>query len=136
MFISRLNSLEMKNLFYYIFYRASKFYEDWGEKNGYIGGSVVVTGSLCLIILSIIVVLLHYSFNEEINTNIIWVIVIIASILSLFFRKKKYEELAEKYKDEKNSRFKGWLVFFYAIGSVVLYIVSMLLCGYWVDIRT
>ena len=88
-----------------------------------------------MIILSIIVVLLHCSFNEEINTNIIWVIVIIASILSLFFRKKKYEELAEKYKDEKNSKLKGWLVFFYAIGSVVLYIVSMLLCGYWVDVR-
>lgn len=125
----------MKKIFYYVFYRASKFYEDWGEKNGYIGGGMVATGSLGFIILSIIVFILHYCFNEEINTNIIWVIIIIASISSLFLREKKYEELAEEYKNEKNSKFKGWLVFFYAIGSVVLYIVSMLLCGYWVSIK-
>ena len=32
---------------------------------------------------------------------------------------------AEKYKDEKNSQLKGWLVFAYVIGSVVLYFVSL-----------
>ncbi|HPX59614.1 MAG TPA: hypothetical protein PLL02_04195 [Bacteroidales bacterium] len=78
----------MKDLFYYVFYKASKFYENWGEKNGYIGGGIVATGSLCFIFLSITVFVLHYWFNKKINTNIVWIMVIIASILSLFLRKK------------------------------------------------
>ena len=126
----------MKNLFYYIFYRASKFYEGWGEKNGHIAGGVVVFMSIGSIVLSIMIFVLYHLFNEKISTNIIWIMIIITSILSFFLNRKKYEELAEKYKDEKNSQLKGWLVFAYVIGSVVLYFVSMLLCDYWVDVRT
>ena len=51
--------------------------------------------------------------------------------LSLFLtNKKKFIKLSEKYKDEKNSKLKGWLVFLYVIGSVVLYFVTMYLCDY------
>lgn len=125
----------MKDMFYYVFYRASKFYEDWGESNGYIGGGIVAVGSLGFIFLSIIIFVLHYLFNEKINTTIVWIILIITSILSFFIlNEKKYEKLAEKYKDEKNSKLKGRIVFAYIIGSVILYFVSMLLCGYWVSI--
>ena len=135
MFISRLNSLEMKNLFYYVFYRASKFYEDWGEKNGHIAGGVVVFMSIGSIVLSIMIFVLYHLFNEKISTHIIWIIIIITSILSLFLNRKKHEELVEKYKNEENSQLKGWFVFSYVVGSVILFFVSMLVCGYWVDVR-
>lgn len=119
----------MKDLFYYIYYRVSKFYEDWGESNGYIGGRVVTFMSIGSIVLSIMIPVLHYLFNEKINTDIAWIVVIITSILSFFLSQKRYKELAEKYKDEKNSRLKGWLVFVYIIGSIILYFVSLALWG-------
>ena len=125
----------MKDLFYYIYFRVSKFYENWGESNGYIGGGVVTFMSIGSIILSIMIFVLYYLFNEKINTNIIWIIIVITCFFSLFLNRKKYEELVEKYKDEKNSKMKGWLVFFYVAGSVILFFVSMLLCGYWGNIK-
>lgn len=125
----------MKDLFYYVFYRASKFYEIWGEKNGYISGRAVVFMSIGSIILSVMIFVLHHLFNEKINTDTIWIIIIITTILSFFLKRKKYEELAEKYKNEKNSKLKGWLVFLYLVGSVILYFVSMHVCGYWVSLE-
>lgn len=126
----------MKNLFYYIYYRTSKFYENWGESNGHIGGGVVIFMSIGSIILSIIIFVMYCLFGMKINVNIIWAIIFITSILSFFLNKKKYEELVEKYKDERNSKLKGWLVFLYIIGSVTLFFVSLYLCGYWVNIGT
>lgn len=125
----------MKDLFYYVFYRASKFYENWGEKDGRIGGGVVVFMSIGSIILSVIIFVLHFLFDEKINTNIIWIVIVITSVLSLFLKKNKYKELDIKYKDEQNSRLKGWLVFSYVVCSVILFFVSMFLCGYWVSIK-
>ena len=125
----------MKDLFYYVFYRASKFYEDWGERDGHIAGGVVVFMSIGSIVLSIMIFILHHLFNEKINTNIIWIIIFISSVLSLLLNNEKYEKIAKKYKDEKNSKLKGWLVFSYVVGSIILFFVSMLLCGYWVSIK-
>jgi hypothetical protein len=44
-------------------------------------------------------------------------------------------KLNEKYKNEKNSKVKGWLVFVYLIGSVALFFISLILCGYWVSVE-
>jgi hypothetical protein len=123
----------MKDLFYYVFYRTSQFYEEW-ESNGYIGGSVVTFSSIGFITMSILIFILYF-FDKKISINMIWVIVIITSILSFFLTKKKYVELAEKYKGETNSNLKGWLVFSYIVCSVVLFFTSMLLCGYWVSVK-
>jgi hypothetical protein len=49
--------------------------------------------------------------------------------------KKKYMKLEKRYKHEKYSKLKGWLVFLYVIGSVALYFISMILCGYWVEVK-
>ena len=35
----------MKDLFYYVFYRASKFYKSWGENNNYY---IFIIPCLCL----------------------------------------------------------------------------------------
>ena len=57
----------MKDFFLYVFYRVSKFYEDWGEKYGYIGGSVVAFTTIGLIALSIITFVLFFFFDKELN---------------------------------------------------------------------
>ena len=123
----------MKTLFNYLYYRISKFYESCGEKDGHIAGSVVVFASIGAIILSFLI-FAFYLFEKKINVNIVLAIVIITSFFSFFLKKEKLAELAEKYKNEKNSKLKGWLVFSYVIGSVVLFFVSLFLCGYWVSV--
>lgn len=63
----------MKDLFYYVFYRASKFYEDWGgEKNGHIAGGVVVFMSIGSIVLSIMIFVLYHLFNEKKSALILY----------------------------------------------------------------
>ncbi|MDR2037522.1 MAG: hypothetical protein LBQ60_06325 [Bacteroidales bacterium] len=125
----------MKTFFNYLYYRTSKFYEEWGEKSGYVAGSIVVFLSFGFICLSLCIFVL-YIFDKKINNYIVWAIVIIFCVLSLFFiNKRKFAELSEKYKDEQNSKLKGWLVFSYLIGSVILFFVSLSFCGYWVSIE-
>ena len=43
----------------------------------------------------------------------------------IFTDQDKLKTFAEKYKDEKKSQLKGWLVIAYLIGSLVLYFVSL-----------
>ena len=116
----------MKELFYYIFYRASKFYKSWGEYNNYyISGKFLLFLALVANILFLIG-LFCYILGIRYSIQIIYLIWILFSVLSFFvLNERKYEELAEKYKDEKNSQLKGWLVFAYVIGSVVLYFISL-----------
>lgn len=125
----------MRNFFYYVFYKSSKFYEDWGEKDGYILGRMVICGSISFQILSIIIFVLYYFLNEKINEDIIVGVITTGTIISSFIKEKKYKELVKRYKNEKNSILKGWLVFAYLISSIILYLISMILCGYWVHIK-
>jgi ABC-type multidrug transport system fused ATPase/permease subunit len=126
----------MKKLFCYVFYRASKFYKSWGESNNYyISGKFLLFLALCANVLTLIglfCLLLKIKYSIEVVCAT-WFVFCILSFFIL--NEKKYEELAEKYKNEKNSKLKGWLVFLYIISSVILYFVSLLICGYWVSIK-
>ena len=113
----------MKTLFYYCYYKFSKFYENWGEKDGHIAGSIVLFGSFAFILLSFLAFIFSL-LKIKFNTTFIWAVFIVFGILSLFFiKKKKYKELEERYKNEKHSKLKGWLLFLYFIGSIALYII-------------
>lgn len=60
------------------------------------------------------------------HLEVVYIVWILFSILSFFIlNKKKYDELEQQYKNEKNSNLKGWLVFTYIVGSVVLYFISL-----------
>jgi len=117
-------------LFNYVFYKSSIFYEKWGEENGYIAGGVVTSMSIVSILLSVLIFVLHFCFNETINSAFVWIAVIICGALSFFFKEEKYKELKEKYVGEDNSKLKGWLVFLYVIGTVGLYFMSLYICGH------
>jgi len=116
----------MKDLFYYAFYRASKFYKSWGENNNY-----YISGKFSLFLafasnILFLIGLFCYILGIRYSIQIVYLIWILLFVLSFFvLNKNRYKELAEKYKDEKNSQLKGWLVFAYVIGSVVLYFVSL-----------
>ena len=112
----------MKDLFYYVFYRASKFYKSWGENNNY-----YISGKFSLFLafasnILFLIGLFCYILGIRYSIQIVYLIWILLFVLSFFvLNENRYKELAEKYKDEKNSQLKGWLVFAYVIGSVVLY---------------
>ena len=116
----------MKDLFYYVFYRASKFYKSWGENNNY-----YISGKFSLFLafasnILFLIGLFCYILGIRYSIQIVYLIWILLFVLSFFvLNENRYKELAEKYKDKKNSQLKGWLVFAYVIGSVVLYFVSL-----------
>jgi len=116
----------MKTFFEYCFYRSAKFYKSWGENNNfYISGKFSLFLALCCNTLTLIV-LIYSLLGTKYSINIVYLVWILLSVLSFFvLNKKKFAELAEKYKDEKNSKLKGWLVFTYIVGSVILFFVSI-----------
>lgn len=82
-------------------------------------------GSLASIFLSLLAFVFSL-LKIKFNITMIGAIACAFIFMSLFFiSKKKYEELEQQYKEEKHSKLKGWLVFLYLIGSVVLYFVSI-----------
>ncbi|KAA6302465.1 MAG: hypothetical protein EZS26_001297 [Candidatus Ordinivivax streblomastigis] len=125
----------MKTLFDYCYYRISKFYKSFGESGYHFSGGVVLFGCIGFNLLSLCIFILSL-FDREINLAFIYIVVIITGIFGLIFSsKKKYQNLEKQYKNEENSKLKGWLVLLYGIGSVVLYFISMILCGYWVNAK-
>jgi len=115
----------MKILFYYCYYKFSKFYEDWGEEDGcFVGGGMLFSsfGFIFLSLLAFVFSLLEMKFN----ITIIAITIAVFGVLGLFFAsKKKYEKLKERYKNEKHSKLKGWLLFIYFISSIALFFVSI-----------
>lgn len=129
----------MRNLFNYCFYRIAKAYRILDEKNYCSWGYGVMFATFSFIFLAITTWILHV-FQHELTETIIIIVVIpfilLDALFSIFLNnEKKYIQLDNYYKNEKYSQLKGWLVFLYIVGSFVLYIVSMLLCGYWVDVN-
>ena len=103
----------MKDLFYYIFYRASKFYKSWGENsNYYISGKFLLFLAICANILTLIGLFCNI-LKIRYSIEVIYVVCILFSVLSFFIL------------NEKNNKIKGWLVIAYIIGSIILYFISL-----------
>lgn len=126
----------MRIFFEYCFYRAAKFYKSWGENNNYyISGKFSLFLALCANLLTLIG-LFYFIFGTKYSINIVYLVWILLSVLSFFIlNRKKYAELEQRYKEERNSKLKGWLVFLYIIGSIILFFVSLYLYGYWIGVK-
>jgi len=117
----------MKNLFNYCYYRISRFYENWGEKDVCYTGSIIIFGSFGFYLLSLLAFIFSV-FKIKFSIVLIGSILCICVIISLFFiNKLKYKELKQLYKDEKHRKLKGWIVFLYLISSVILFFISLYL---------
>jgi len=129
----------MKILFDYCFYRIAKAYRIFDDKNYCDWGYGVLFASFGFITLALTTLILHI-FHYKLTTAIIIIVLIpfiaLDMLFSLFLNKQgKYIQLESYYKSEKYSKLKGWFVFLYVIISVLLYFISMLLCGYWVSVK-
>lgn len=141
----------IKDLIYYMFYRVSEWYKYWNwdfdygwrwdRRSPYYMSNIIVSQSIGFFVLSIIIFVLHYLFDKQFTyTGLVIITLIVALIVASIVvcitsvligdEEKKYKELAKKYKTEKNAKLKGWLIFAFIIGTFILYIVSLLTCGY------
>ncbi len=114
----------MKDLLFYVFYKASKFYKSFGERYYYISGEFVLLLLLSLNVLSLIQFIcriLKIVFKSEVIGAVILSFVFLGFLIPW---KKKYKELEEKYKNEDKRKWKGWLVVLYIVFSLILYIVA------------
>ena len=114
----------MKDLLLYVFYRASKFYKFFGERYYYISGEFVLLLLLSLNVLSLIQFIcriLKIVFKSEVIGAVFLSFVFLGFLIPW---EKKYKELEEKYKNEDKSKWKGWLVVFYIIFSLMLFAVA------------
>ena len=88
----------MKDLFYYAFYRASKFYKSWGENNNY-----YISGKFSLFLafasnILFLIGLFCYILGIRYSIQIVYLIWILLFVLSFFvLNENRYKELAEKY---------------------------------------
>lgn len=79
----------MKDLFYYIFYRASKFYKSWGENsNYYISGKFLLFLAICANILTLIGLFCNI-LKIRYSIEVIYVVCILFSVLSFFILNEK-----------------------------------------------
>ncbi|MDR0863810.1 MAG: hypothetical protein LBO74_02615 [Candidatus Symbiothrix sp.] len=121
----------MKTLFDYCFYRISKAYRFWDEKDycGWGYGVLFATfGFIALTLTNFILYTLHYKLTTTIIVIVLLPFIALDGVLSIFLQnknKKKYKQLEKEYKDEKYSKLKGWLVFLYVICSLTMYFVSL-----------
>ena len=114
----------MKDLLFYVFYKASKFYKSFGERYYYISGEFVLLLLLSLNVLSLIQFIcriLKIVFKSEVIGAVILSFVFLGFLIPW---EKKYKELEEKYKNEDKSKWKGWLVVIYIIFSLMLFAVA------------
>ena len=114
----------MKDLLFYVFYKASKFYKSFGERYYYISGEFVLLLLLSLNVLSLIQIvcrILKIVFKSEVIGAVILSFVFLGFLIPW---EKKYKELEEKYKNEDKRKWKGWLVVLYIVFSLILYIVA------------
>lgn len=114
----------MKDLLFYVFYKASKFYKSFGERYYYISGEFVLLLLLSLNVLSLIQFIcriLKIVFKSEVIGAVILSFVFLGFLIPW---EKKYKELEEKYKNEDKRKWKGWLVVLYIVFSLILYIVA------------
>ena len=114
----------MRELFNYFFYRIEEFYVKFGrpESTYLYNGRVIFFGSINAIILLISHVLLVSLLNCKVTDIIVIAELSILFFFELYFPRKKrtFTELEKKYKNEKNKRFKGWLIVAFLSGSWII----------------
>ena len=121
----------MKALFYYCYYRIAQGYRFCGDGDYLDWGYRILFATFAFIEASIVVPISRILGIKSLTKSgfILILIPIILLYVCTFFipiqrKKQKFEQLEKRYKNEKHKRLKGWLVTIYAIGTLVLYILS------------
>lgn len=123
----------MKKFLDYCFYRAATFYKEWHDHfypipsdNHLIDGAMISYGNLAYNILSLLIILLHVTFNIAITKGIVFAVVIVVGIGCVFLAKEdRFDKLKKIYENEEHKTLKGFFVVAYWIGSIILFAVLL-----------
>ena len=121
----------MKTLFYYCYYRIAQGYRFCGDGYYLDWGYRILFATFAFIEASIVVPISRILGIKSLTKSgfILILIPIILLYVRTFFipkerKMRKFKQLEERYKNERHKRLKGWLVTIYAIGTLVLFILS------------
>lgn len=121
----------MKTLYDYCFYRIARAYKVFDDKDYCNWSNSVLFLTLGFVSLAIIAFIIRF-FGYELTTTMAKIGAIPVIVLDFYFtffrnrdNRRKYNRLEEKYKGEKYKTLKGWLIFFYVIGAIVVYCLSL-----------
>lgn len=122
----------MKRLFDYCYYRIAKAYRVLDEDDYMDWGYWVLFASFFWVAVAIALLIIH-AFHIELTKKLIYIIgapFFVLGLCTIFFvsdkkKEEKFRKLEEKYKNERFSRLKGWLVFMYIIGTLLLLFVCL-----------
>lgn len=115
-------AIMLREIQYYYIYKISWFYkEKLKTKEPYYYAVVCLfsaVNSIILTLISLVLMAFRVEWDLEWMHGISAVVIISGFFLT---RSDNYQELAEKYKDEKHSMLKEWLVFLSLIGSFAIW---------------
>lgn len=108
--------------------------EDILDGNGYLDQGYWILYASFFFIVGAVAVLFCHVLSIEFTKTHIYVLAVPYGILGFyasFFisdkrKEEKFRQLEEKYKEERFRRLKGWLVFFYLIGTELLFFLCAL----------
>lgn len=115
----------LRKIYEYYIYKISWFYKErFKTKEPYYYFYAVVCvfwaiNNIILTLISVVLLALNISWDRDWIRGISAVVIISGYLLTT--SDNYYPELAEKYKDEKHSTLKGWLVFLSWIGSFAIW---------------
>ena len=117
----------MKTLFYYCYYRIASFYRSCYDGYYLNWGFWILLDTFMCVAWAIAAPVFYILEIEYTNYHAIWVAMpfILLSFRTTFVisdesKMKKFKELEERYKNERHKKLKGWLIFLYSIGTLVL----------------
>lgn len=115
----------MKDLFLYMYYRTARFYKYFGQWDPESVGMLVYMAFISNYISAIIVLLYYYFYGMDIPIIYLQIIIGTFAVIGMFLGTEKlYAKLDEKYKNESNRTFKGWIVFIFVFGGWIALFLS------------
>jgi len=115
----------MKTLFEYLYYRISKFYKIFDNKDYCVYGSSVLFSTFSLLFQSALSYLL-FVLGLKIKVYLFFTLALLIVAISYFFiDKNKYNALDELWRNERYNKLKGFLVILYILSTVILFFIAM-----------
>lgn len=115
----------MKDLFLYMYYRTARFYKYFGQWDPESVGMLVYLAFISFYINAVIIFLCR-QFEMELSYEYLgWIQGVFATIGMFLRTEKLYAKLDARYKDETNRTLKGWLVFMFVFGGLIVSSISL-----------
>lgn len=120
----------MKKIFNYLYYRYAGFYKNWGDGSPYLGGYLLLFIAIQSYLLTLINILSFVCRIQIPNNFVVYftipMLILVVIFTFVFDSKKKYEDLHELFKDEKNKKRNMIFAWFFFAFAILLYVLTLI----------